>query len=130
MKCCPVCGTATASATRTLVIGGDGGGGGECSTSASPKDHSVSATSFRGLIPSLHASSSHRNPNATAGNNSDAATAVIQLSHSTYGGCGSLLGNQSTVSVAPLSVAHQQHHLQEARASNPNTPVASPMRRA
>ncbi|KAH7544585.1 BES1/BZR1 homolog protein 4 [Ziziphus jujuba] len=108
MKCCPVCGTATASAsptpTSSVVIGG-GAGGGECSRTASPEGftvegHSVTATSLRGL-PSLHASS-------RSSSSHQYANAPRPWSHYTHGGgFDSLLRNQSAIS-AP---APQQQHL-------------------
>ncbi|KAF3450309.1 hypothetical protein FNV43_RR06389 [Rhamnella rubrinervis] len=127
MKCCPVCGTASATPTLTssVVVGGDCGG--DCSTTASPRSFTVGGPAVTATIaggpPSIclsgGTSSSHQNPIPSTKNNTDIPMAVYM-----YGGFAAALRNPSTVS-SSSSVEHQPQ-LQEARASNQNTPMGSP----
>ncbi|EXB75233.1 hypothetical protein L484_026015 [Morus notabilis] len=127
-NCCPTCGETRSSATptpsSTVVVAG--GGGGECSTTASPRRFTVGDPAIAVPASSLC--------NVAGGTSSVDGDIPMAALYNMYGG-GFPGGLQQYSSVVfngggPSPVAFQQQHLQEARASNQNTPVGSPLRRA
>ncbi|KAL5577380.1 hypothetical protein UlMin_019079 [Ulmus minor] len=125
---CPVCGSparpsAAPTPTSSIVVGS--GGGGECSTTTSPRRLPVGDSTFTaGGGPS---------PVCISGGNSF-SHADIPMALYMYGGFsgGNQQGSTSVVLGGGASPVTSHHHqqFQEARASNQNTPVGSPHRRA
>ncbi|XP_059436541.1 protein BZR1 homolog 2-like [Corylus avellana] len=130
--CCPVCGSswrasnnsATPSSTVVVGDGGGGGGGGEyCSTTASPLRDSMNNNNSNGgggstVISSLYVP-------VGGGASADGDIPIDQLCM--YGGLSGCGGG------GPMGLGHvypEQLYVQEARASNQNTPDGSPLRRA
>lgn len=145
MNQCHVCGGATPSTSSSVVIGGGGGGGGDSSTTASPRRVSLggeSITNANTISSNFAAGGSSTSPyfstdiplalyiygsGLTRGPQSSTissiAAATTTTSSAVHGG---------VPEAVTLAVQHQQqqfYNLPEAKASNQNTPVSSPMRR-
>ncbi|KAI9198986.1 hypothetical protein LWI28_025412 [Acer negundo] len=117
MNPCPVCGVATPTTSSSIVMGG-----GDCSTTASPRCVSVS----HGGDPNISGI------NITGGSTtttSPSFSADNPLALYLYGGLPSGPCPHPTTTTTTTTSAQQQFYLREMRASNQNTPAASPLRR-
>ncbi|KAL5841045.1 hypothetical protein ACOSQ3_011648 [Xanthoceras sorbifolium] len=123
---CPVCGTATPTTTTSSIV--MAGGGGDCSTTASPRHVSLVVGGDDPNI-STAASTTTSSPYFSS---IEGGLPDIPLALYLYGG-GLPSGPYPTSSTTktPLGgpVSRKQLYLQEMRASNQNTPAASPPRR-
>ncbi|KAK1554112.1 hypothetical protein Q3G72_008024 [Acer saccharum] len=119
MNPCPVCGVATPTTSSSIVIGG-----GDCSTTASPR-----CVSHRG-DPNISGINITAGSTTTTTTSSPSFSADNPLALYLYGGLPSgPCPHPTTTTTTTTSSAQQQFYLQEMRASNQNTPVASPLRR-
>ncbi|KAK2644790.1 hypothetical protein Ddye_019985 [Dipteronia dyeriana] len=117
MNPCPVCGVATPATSSSIVVGG-----GDCSTSASPRRVSL------GGDPNVSGINITAGSTTTATTSSPCFSADNPLALYLYGGLPSGPCPHPTTTTS-TSTAQQQFYLQEMRASNQNTPAASPLRR-
>ncbi|KAK3188678.1 hypothetical protein Dsin_028239 [Dipteronia sinensis] len=115
MNPCPVCGVATLTTSSSIVMGG-----GDCSTTASPRRISLGGDPNNSGINITAAS--------TTTTSSPCFSADNPVALYLYGGLPSGHCTHPTTTTTTSS-AQQQAYLQEMRASNQNTPAASPLRR-
>ena len=112
--------------SSVVFAGGGGGGGGESSTTASPSRFAVGDPAIAAPSPTLCNVSS-------SGMSSVDGDIPMAALYSMYGGFSGGLQQYSSAifhGEGASPAAFQQHQLQEARASNQNTPVGSPLHRA
>ncbi|KDP34937.1 hypothetical protein JCGZ_09225 [Jatropha curcas] len=136
---CPTCGatpfqnytstTTTPTSSSTVIVGGSGAGGvtgGECSTTTSPRQFDpttmiVNSNNNNGELTTTTATSSPY----ICSDGASGCEVEIPLAFYMYRGIGG-----ATVAGGGMKVAvpgHQQPQQQEARTSNQNTPVGSPL---